>query len=230
MTRIYVLLCIVVAVATLAASLVLYPQMPEKIPTHWNIQGEIDGYGHKQWAAFLMPAIMGGLLLLFWAIPYLSPKHFEVDNFRSTYWFIILVISVVMAFIHGLTLWAALADRDKPVDITRFLLAGLLLMFALIGNVMGKVRRNFFVGIRTPWTLANERVWNDTHRLAGRLFVVAGILGLFTVVLPIPLPSLTIAVVVLIVGASLGPAIYSLVLYKRLERRGELEAGEKKLG
>lgn len=227
MTRIYVILCIVVVVATLAASLILYPQMPEKIPTHWNIHGEIDGYGQKEWAAFLMPAILAGLLLLFWAIPYLSPKHFEVDTFRSTYWFIIFVISVMMAFIHGLTLWAALADQDKPVDITRLLLAGLLIMFALIGNVMGKVRRNFFVGIRTPWTIANERVWNDTHRLAGRLFVGGGILGLLAVFLPIPVPAVTIAVIVLIFGASLGPAVYSLVLYKRLEKRGELEPGEK---
>jgi uncharacterized membrane protein len=226
MTRIYVILCIVVAAATLAASLILYPQMPEKIPTHWNIQGEIDGYGHKQWAAFLMPAILAGLLLLFWAIPYLSPKHFEVDTFRSTYWFIILVISVMMAFIHGLTLWAALAAQDKPVDITRLMLGGLLIMFALIGNVLGKVRRNFFVGIRTPWTIANERVWNDTHRLAGRLFVGGALVGLLAVCLPLPLPGVTIAVVVVIVASSAAPAVYSLILYKRLEKRGELDGSE----
>ncbi len=230
MTRIYVILCIVLTVATLAASLILYPQMPEKIPTHWNIQGEIDAYGQKGWAAFLMPAVMAGLLLLFWAIPYLSPKHFEVDNFRTTYWFIILVVTVMMAFIHGLTLWAALADQDKPVDITRLLLAGLLIMFALIGNVLGKVRRNFFVGIRTPWTIANERVWNDTHRLAGRLFVGGGILGLLAVFLPIPLPAVTITVIVVIVASSVTPAVYSLILYKRLEKRGELDGNEKAIG
>jgi uncharacterized membrane protein len=230
MTRIYVILCIVLTVATLSASLILFPQMPEKIPTHWNIQGEIDGYGQKGWAAFLMPTVMAGLLLLFWAIPYLSPKHFEVDSFRSTYWFIILVVTVMMAFIHGLTLWAALADQHKPVDITRLMLAGLLIMIALIGNVMGKVRRNFFVGIRTPWTIANERVWNDTHRLAGRLFVGGGILGLLAVFLPIPVPAVTIAVIVVIVASSVTPAIYSLILYKRLEKNGELDGNEKAIG
>lgn len=187
MTRIYVLLCVVIVAATLAASLILYPQMPEKIPTHWNIQGQIDAYGPKQWAAFLMPAVLAGLLLLFWAIPYLSPKHFEVDSFRSTYWFIILAVSLLMAFFHGLTLWAALADQQKPVDITRLILAGLLIMFALIGNVLGKVRCNFFIGVRTPWTLASQRVWNDTHWLTGRMFVGAAVVGLLAVVLP-PFP------------------------------------------
>ncbi|MCE9526418.1 MAG: DUF1648 domain-containing protein [Planctomycetales bacterium] len=230
MTRIYVILCIVLAVAALAASLILYPQLPEKIPTHWNIQGQIDAYGQKQWAAFMVPAMMAGLLLLFWVIPYLSPKHFEVDTFRSTYWFMILAISLLMAFIHGLTLWAALADQQKPEDITRLMLAGLLIMFAVIGNVMGKVRRNFFVGVRTPWTLASERVWNDTHRLAGRLFVGGAILGLLAVVLPIPLSAATIAVVAIIIVSAATPAVYSLVLYKRLEKRGELNGNEQATG
>lgn len=229
MTRIYVILSIVLTVGALAASLILYPQLPEKIPTHWNIQGEIDGYGQKEWAAFLVPGIMLGLLLMFWALPYLSPKQFAVDHFRTTYWFIATVVLGMTAFIHGLTLWAALADQQQPVDITRLMLAGLLIMFALIGNVMGKVRRNFYVGVRTPWTLASERVWNDTHRLAGRMFVGGAIIGLLAVVLPLPLPAATIAVIAIIMTAALCPVLYSLILYKRLEKRGEL-ASEKPLG
>lgn len=230
MTRTYIIVSIVLTVVALAASLILYPQMPDQIPTHWNIHGQIDGYGSKQWAAFLTPAIMVGLLLLFWAIPWLSPKHFEVDSFRATYWFIVAVMSAMMAFVHGLTLWAARADQQDPVDITRLMLVGLLIMFALIGNVLGKVRRNFYVGVRTPWTIASERVWNDTHRLAGRLFVGAGVLGLLAVVLPLPLPAIIIAVIALIMGASLIPVVFSLVLYKRLEKRGLIDANEKPIG
>jgi len=116
-------------------------------------------------------------------------------------------------------LWAAVAG---PIDITRALLAGVLLMLALIGNVLGKVRRNFWIGVRTPWTLANERVWNDTNRLAGRLFVAAAVVGLPLLLLPLHQLALTIVVFILIMTAALGPAIYSLVLYKRLERRGEV--------
>ena len=219
MTRLYVILCIALTVGALAVTLLLYPQMPEKIPTHWNIEGKIDGYGDKTWAAFLMPGILVGLVALFAALPWLSPKQFAVDTFRSTYWFIVLAITGTMVFIHGLTLWAALAG---PVDITKPLLAGLLVMFGLMGNVMGKVRRNFYVGIRTPWTLASDRVWNDTHRLAGRWFVAAAALGLVALLLPIPLSAIFITTIVLILTAALGPAVYSLVLYKRLERAGSI--------
>jgi immunity protein, SdpI family len=224
MTRLYVCLTLALLAIALSASLILYPRLPAEIPIHWNIQGIIDDYGNKTWAAFLMPAMMSGMLLLFWAIPWLSPKHFEVDAFRATYWFIILVITGMMGFIHGLTLWAALeaGKQQAQVDITRLMLAGLLVMFALIGNVMGKVRRNFYVGVRTPWTIASERVWNDTHRLAARLFVGAGVVGLIVVVLPLPLPAVAITVVVLIMSAALWPVIYSLILYKRLEKRGEI--------
>jgi uncharacterized membrane protein len=224
MTRVYKVASLLIVAGALAASLALYTQMPAKIPTHWNIEGKIDGYGAKEWAAFLMPAILSGLILLFWALPWLSPKNFELDSFRSTYWFIVLVICAAMAYIHGLTLWAALASA--PIDITRALLAGLLVMFGLMGNVMGKIRRNFYVGIRTPWTLASERVWNDTHRLAARMFVVSSILGLIAIVPPIPIPVSIVSVIAAIMGSALFPVGYSLWLYKKLQREGSLEGTE----
>jgi uncharacterized membrane protein len=91
-----------------------------------------------------------------------------------------------------------------------------------MGNVLGKVRRNFWVGVRTPWTLASERVWNDTHRLAARLFVVAAVAGLAIVVLPISLPAMSITVFILIIVSAVLPVFYSLAHYKWLERRGEI--------
>jgi uncharacterized membrane protein len=96
--------------------------------------------------------------------------------------------------------------------------------------VLGKVRRNFYMGVRTPWTLASERVWNDTHRLAAKMFVGAGVIGLVAVVLPVPLPAVIISVVVLMIIAGLTPAVYSLILYKRLEKLGELDLWEKQTG
>ena len=96
----------------------------------------MDAYGDKGWAAFLFPEIMAGSLMLAWVIPWLSPKQFEVDRFRSTYWFIVFVLSCLAAYVHGLMLWAGLTG---PIDTTRALLAGLLIMFALIGNVTGKL-------------------------------------------------------------------------------------------
>lgn len=135
------------------------------------------------------------------ALPWLSPKHFEVNAFRSTYLSIMLVVVAFMAYWQALMLWAALS---KPVDMTRAILGALFLMFVLLGNVLSKVRRNFYVGVRTPWTLANEKVWHATHRFAAKSFVIGGLAGLVFVVLgagaiamfvifPIPGLSLRIA-------------------------------------
>jgi uncharacterized membrane protein len=219
MTRGYLLVSLTLVAGAFAASAALYASMPEKIPIHWNIEGQIDGYGSKQWALFLTPGIMLGLLGLFVALPWLSPKQFSLDSFQSTYGFIVVLALATAAYIHGLTLWAALAGQ---VDVTRAMLAGLMIMFGLMGNVMGKVRRNFWVGVRTPWTLASDRVWNDTHRLAGQMFVGAAVIGLLCILLPIPLPAATITTIAMIMSAALFPVVYSLVHYKRLERRGEL--------
>ncbi|HLJ11170.1 MAG TPA: SdpI family protein, partial [Planctomycetaceae bacterium] len=189
--------------------------IPEKMPTHWNIHGEIDGYGSKQWAAFLMPVIMIPLLGLFWVLPWLSPKHFEIETFRGTYAFIVMLIMVLFAYIHVLTLLPALGYRT-PVD--RALLGGMMLFFMLLGNVLGKVQRNFFVGVRTPWTLASERVWTETHRLAAKIFVATGALGLACIALRLSI-FVPLALILLAVIVTVG---FSLVRYKQLERRGQL--------
>jgi uncharacterized membrane protein len=170
-------------------------------------------------ATFFVPGIMAALLLLFWVLPWLSPKQFELDTFQGVYWFISFVIMLFVAYVQGLTLWAAMGHR---IDVLRAMLAGLLLMFGLMGNVMGKVRRNFWVGVRTPWTLANERVWNDTHRLAARLFVGVALLGIPLLFTPVPVEALLLIVVLAIVHAAIIPAIYSAVHYKSLQTRGQL--------
>ena len=92
MTRLYIVLSLLLTAAAFVATLIIYPQLPETIPTHWNIQGEVDGHSGRM-TVWLMPAVLVGLLLLLAVLPWLSPKHFGVDSFRSTYWFIVLVIT-----------------------------------------------------------------------------------------------------------------------------------------
>jgi uncharacterized membrane protein len=114
-----------------------------------------------------------------------------------------------------LTIWVALS---KPLDLNRALMGALFLLLALLGNVLGRVRRNFYIGVRTPWTLANERVWDATHRFAAKVFVLAGLLGLLSqVVTASPWAGL-----VIFGAAAIASALYSLVYYKQLERRNEL--------
>jgi len=156
------------------------------------------------------------MVALFAALPWLSPKKFEVDSFRSTYLYIMIILLVMAAYIQVLMILAAL---NVALDTSRAVVGGVCLLIALLGNVMGKVRRNFYLGIRTPWTIASERVWNKTHRLAAKIFFAAGWLGLLEVLLGAPfwLPIATV------LTAPLIPAIYSLAYYKQLERHGELK-------
>jgi uncharacterized membrane protein len=216
-TRTALCIAIGITLATLAYSLWVYPALPAQIPIHWDINGRIDGWGAKEWAAFFGPglsALLAGLLL--GVLPWLSPRQFAVEAFRGTYNYVVVLACVLVAYIHLITLQSGL---HAEVDLSRALVGGLFVFFALLGNVLGRTRRNFWMGVRTPWTLASDRVWTATHRLAGRLMVAGGVVGAVMVLLGAPLAA---AFVVLMVSL-LWPVVYSLVLYKRLEREGGFE-------
>jgi uncharacterized membrane protein len=212
----YFAICGALVLAALMATLIAYPHLPETIPIHWNGHGQVDGYGPRS-SIFLWPCVMAGLLLLFAALPRLSPKHFTIDTFESTYLYLMLVSLSLVTYINALTLWAALSGH---VDIVPAMMGGISLLFALMGNVMGKVRRNFWIGFRTPWTLANERVWNATHRFGAKAMVLAGVAGL---IVALASEQFWLWIGIILLGAII-PALYSLVYYKRLERCGQLEA------
>jgi uncharacterized membrane protein len=219
MTRVYWIIAILLVAIAAGATAWLYASLPERIPTHWNIRGEVDGYGGK-WTLFLFPATMAGMLVLFYFLPALSPKHFEVDTSRSTYLYIMVLCTGLFGYMHGVMLYVIHQSvaKEPTVDLGRAFIAGMFLFFALLGNVIGKVRKNFYIGIRVPWTLASDRVWNDTHRLAAWVWVAAGVIGFGMIVLGAPILA---AFAVLILSA-LVPVIYSFLHYKSLERRGAL--------
>jgi uncharacterized membrane protein len=201
--------------AVVASTIAAYPYLPTLVPTHWDAQGHVNGMSPR-WTLFVLnPGIMALTLLIFWALPWLSPKQFQVESFRSTALYIMVAMLALLTYVHALILAASLSWM---LDVGRAVEGGICLLLALMGNVMGKVRRNFFIGIRTPWTLASEPVWNATHRFAGKTLFIGGIVGLLAVILHAPfwLP------IVAIVTATLIPVIYSLVFYKQLERKGAL--------
>jgi uncharacterized membrane protein len=211
----YYLAGILLTAAALVATVAAYPQLPASVPTHWNIHGQPNGYSPR-WALYLFgPGLMAGIVLLTRLLPWLSPKHFEVESFRSTYIQMMLMIVGIWAYLDAVILWAGVGHR---VNEGRAIAGGVCLLFALLGNVMGRVRRNFYIGVRTPWALASERVWNATHRLAAKTFVLGGLAGLALVAMGV---NGWPPVVAILAGAFV-PAVYSLVYSKRLERRGEL--------
>lgn len=214
MTTRAMLLCGLLLVASmLACSLWLYPSLPDRIPTHWNWKGEVDGWSSRSFGTFFLPGMSAGMFLLFLALPWLSPKGFQIEPFRSTYNLIVVLVLALMAYIHVVALQAALHPR---LDVSRALIGGIFLLFGGIGLLLNRVKRNFWVGVRTPWTLANETVWDQTHRLSARLYFATGVLGAVAIWLGVP-PAVCFVLFMVLVFV---PVFYSLVLYKRLEKMG----------
>jgi uncharacterized membrane protein len=213
--RKYYLVALLLTALVAMADVWAYPRLPETIVTHWNLHNVANGWSPK-WVLFLVgPGLMLALMLLMRVLPWLSPKNFEVASFQVTYLQIMVMLVCVAAYLQLLVLWSGLGHA---MNIGRATVGGVCLLFALLGNLMGKVRRNFFVGVRTPWTLANERVWNATHRFAAKTMVVGGLAGLVMTAAGVegwPVFG------VLLAGA-LAPVVYSLVMYKQMEAGGEL--------
>jgi uncharacterized membrane protein len=214
MTRKLLIFELLMIAAAIVATVLLFPHLPARVATHWGMNGQPNGFSPKDVLWIFGPGFLVLILVLGAVTPWLSPRRFGVDNFRSTYNFIMLAVFLMMAYCYSIILWAA---AGLHIDIARFAIGGACLLVAAIGNVLSKVRRNFYIGVRTPWTLCNERVWHATHRFAAKCFVVAGLLGL-----AMALAGAQIWPIVVILAGALAPVIYSLVFYKQLEHRGEL--------
>lgn len=220
---------LLLTVLAFAAPLYLYYGRPdllrEQIPTHTNAAGEVDKWTPReqilpQW--LILPSLMAGFVVLTLVLPWLSPQGFKIDAFRETFYFLMSVVAALFAYIHLLLVLGGV--EGVQLDLTRWLLGGLSLFFSLLGNRMGKVQRNFWMGVRTPWTLASETVWIQTHRLTAWLWVPGGVLLALLGFAGPSLMPMTVCIILWIVGLllmALTPVFYSLWLYKRLEKQGK---------
>jgi len=197
-------------IATLVVAAILYPSLPEMIPTHWNAQGEIDGYMKKPGGVLMMPAMALITFIIMKIIPVISPKGFRTDKFSD----VIGVLQVTLVgFMSIVAILVLLEAHGLNVLINEVIIAGVGLLFVVIGNYLGKVRKNFFIGIRTPWTLASDEVWNRTHRMGGKLFMLSGVIIWLGALLRLPL-TWTVGVAV---GLVLIPVVSSYFLYRQIE-------------
>jgi uncharacterized membrane protein len=203
---------IAILAATIASALV-YPRLPEMAASHWNAAGQVDGYMPRFWAAFLMPIISVGMLLLFLAIPALDPLKANITKFRSYYNAFIALIIVFMLFIHGVTLaWNLGYDQ---FNMANAVIPAVGVIFIFAGWMMAKAKRNFFIGIRTPWTLSNDIVWEETHKLGSKMFIGAGIITIISALFGesgfwIMFPVMMLAAFV--------PVVYSYILWRRISK------------
>jgi uncharacterized membrane protein len=168
-----------IIILSFVISIYFYPSFPDQVASHWNSQGEVDGYMGKFWGLFLMPIISLAILLLFLAIPKIDPLKNNIKKFEKYFDGFIVLILLFLFYIYVLTvLW----NMNIVFNMTQMILPALGILFFYCGILIEKAKRNWFIGIRTPWTLSNEKVWNATHKLGGKLFKIAGILafiGLF---------------------------------------------------
>lgn len=159
--------------AMFAAAIIIWPAAPAGIPVHWNVQGEVDRYGGKVEGLLGLPALALAIYLLMRYLPRIDPGRANYARFGGAYTAIRAGIVVLMAVIYAVILSSAL---HHPVDVARVIPVGVGALFVLVGTVLGKIRPNWFVGIRTPWTMSSKMSWVRTHRLGGWLFVALGLL------------------------------------------------------
>jgi len=196
--------------ATLAAGLLLYPRLPDMMPGHWNIKGQIDGWVSKPFGVLFFPLLNLGLYPLMLLLPRIDPRRENYRRFAGVYRLIRLFLHVFLALLYIVTLLAALGYTLRVDAIVKFAVSLLILV---LGNYMGKIKHNYFVGIKTPWTLASEEVWYKTHRFAAPLWVGAGILGMaISVFRQVWLNWLYFASLIVI---GLVPIIYSYFLFRK---------------
>jgi len=206
---------VLLALVGAAASIVVYRRLPETMAVHWDMNGNPNGWMPRAFGAFFGPVFLLLLWQLMRVLPRLDPRESNYARFSGAYDTVVAATLLLVLGTHGIVLAVALGH---PVAVPRLVPALVGALFVVIGNVMPRMRPNWWFGVRTPWTLSNDRVWARTHRLAGFSMTAAGLVIIASaLVLParLGLPVLIAAVV----AATIGPAVYSYLTWKREQQR-----------
>lgn len=170
---------LLIAVATIA-SVAIYSKLPERIPTHWNMSGEIDGWSSRFWGAWMMPLMMAVIWPVMRLIPHIDPHRANYAKFSGMYEALIIATMAFMLAMHLLLLAAATGSR---IPMSRIVIGTVGAFFVVIGVLLPRAHPNWFVGIRTPWTLSSDLAWERTHKVGGLLFIATGTLTMLTTLL-----------------------------------------------
>ena len=173
---------VIITVLQAVVGLIVYPMIPEQIPVHWGIDGQVNRYGDK-WMIFQSPMISALLLLYFIIAPKIDPFAKNFGKMHKAYGITTIVVALIMLITFIVMVLAAF---DISVSATNIITAAIGIMFIFIGNYLPQAKRNFFMGIRLPWTLLNDEVWAKTHRFGGIVFVIVGFLFLLGMIFPVP--------------------------------------------
>ncbi|MGI5921084.1 MAG: SdpI family protein [Syntrophomonadaceae bacterium] len=200
----------VLLLGLLVSGIIVYPHLPPQVPGHWNIHGEVDAYYSRQFGAFFVPLMTVGIYLLMLFIPMIDPRRENYVRFSGAYTFLRWALVLFFTVLYLATILIALG---YTVDVALIIKAMVAVLLIVTGNYMGQFRHNYFVGIRTPWTLANEEVWQQTHRMGAKIWVAGGLVCLVMA----PIKSVWAAYVFFtsIMIMTLVPIVYSYILFKK---------------
>lgn len=196
-------------VAAVAVSIFYYPKLPEQMATHWDASGQPNGFSSRFLGAWLLPLIMAVVWLILRAVPHIDPRRTNYEKFSGMYDALVILILGFMLVMHVVVLMAA---TGAPIKMERVAMPIVGAFIAIMGLLIPKAHPNWFVGIRTPWTLTSDLSWERTHKIGGPLFVM---LGLLMVVTTFIMPEVAIWVLVAaVVGIVIFLFAYSYQVWK----------------
>jgi uncharacterized membrane protein len=207
--RTTVIISTLLILAVILAGMFFWNRLPDQVASHWDANDNVNGTMSKFWGVMLVPLMMIGLTVLFLAIPSIDPLRANIREFLGLFNIFVVVFNVFMAYVHGLTLAWNLGYTGFRFGSA--LIPAMGLLFILLGLGIRKAKRNYFIGIRTPWTLSSDSVWEKTHQLGGWMFAGAGIVSLLGIVFP---KAAFILLMVPIAAAGIVPIVYSYYLWR----------------
>ena len=200
---------VIVVLVAVIASVVAYPNLSDTIPTHWDLEGNVNGFSSRLWGAFGLPLAMVGIYAIMRFLPLIDPRRENYAKFAGAY---DGIITTVLLFLLGLHLVVLRAGMGHEISMQKVLPIGMGLLFVAIGALLPQARSNFFVGIRTPWTLSSEKSWEKTHRVGGVVFVFIGLMTAASAFLPTSTGWPVVWIVTAV--AILGVVVYSYVVWR----------------
>jgi len=199
--------------ATVATVLCFYNNLPDKVASHWNFAGQVDGWSSNTFHGVFFPLLIIGLYALFLIMPMIDPHKENYEKFISTYHVFKGLIITLLFFIFLAT---TIFNLGYNINIGIMAATTVGLFMIIMGFYLRDIKKNWFMGIRTPWTLSSPHVWEKTHKFSSWLFVIFGIIIMIAPYLP---ESLAFALFILgVLGVSLGSFLYSYLIFSQEEK------------
>ncbi len=210
------ILALIIIGLQIAIAIGTYPFLPDMVPSHWDAAGNVNGYLPKLNNVIIQPLTSIGLFLLVRVLLVITPRLTRQDPHAAQRVANLLLVGILL-FMLVIQIITLAVPLGIPVNVLFVTNLAVSVLFIFIGNYLGKLQRNFWAGIRTPWTLASDVVWERTHRLGGWLFVVTGVLGIIMSFIP-ALRAWGVVGLILLVAAIL--VVYSYIVYRQVEASG----------